>query len=206
MLGAGGFALEVADLAEDAGFVVAGLVEGLDTSGRGEARDGRPVHRLDELSRLARDHAAIAGVGDPHARRRLVTAAETAGVSFATLVHPAAHVSKRARLGDGTVVSPGVVVGADATVGRHVILNRGVMIGHHTRIGEFASVMTGANVAGLATVGNDVYVGMCAAVLNGLCVGDGATIAAGAVVTRDVTSGAHVRGLPARPHDPASPA
>lgn len=203
MLGAGGFALEVADLAEDAGFVVDGLVEGLDPSGCDEPLDGKPVYWIADLPRLARGRCAIAGVGDPRGRRLLVAAAEEAGIPFATLVHPTANVSRRSHLEPGTIASPGVVVGAYTTVGRHVILNRGVMIGHHTSIGDFASVMTGANVAGFATVGADVYVGMCAVVLNGRSVGDGATIAAGAVVTRDVTSGAHVRGLPARPYDSA---
>jgi len=48
------------------------------------------------------------------------------------------------------------------------------------------------------TLGNDVWVAFRGMVLNGVTVGDGAIIAAGAVVTRDVPPYAIVAGVPAR--------
>ena len=49
------------------------------------------------------------------------------------------------------------------------------------------------------TIGNDVWIGTKAVILDGISIGDGAIIAAGAVVTKDVPSGAIVAGVPARP-------
>jgi acetyltransferase-like isoleucine patch superfamily enzyme len=48
------------------------------------------------------------------------------------------------------------------------------------------------------TIGNDVWMGFRSMVLDGVTVGDGAVIAAGAVVTRDVRPYAVVAGCPAR--------
>ncbi|MDT0183422.1 CatB-related O-acetyltransferase [Microbacterium sp. ARD31] len=48
------------------------------------------------------------------------------------------------------------------------------------------------------TIGNDVWMGFRSMVLDGVTVGDGAVIAAGAVVTRDVRPFAIVAGCPAR--------
>lgn len=48
------------------------------------------------------------------------------------------------------------------------------------------------------TVGNDVWIGVNAVVLRGVHVGNGAVIAAGAVVTRDVPDYAIVGGVPAK--------
>jgi tetrahydrodipicolinate N-succinyltransferase len=48
-----------------------------------------------------------------------------------------------------------------------------------------------------ATIGNDVWMGHNANVLSGINVGDGAVIAAGAVVTKDVPPYAVVAGVPA---------
>jgi phosphonate metabolism protein (transferase hexapeptide repeat family) len=49
------------------------------------------------------------------------------------------------------------------------------------------------------SVGNDVWIGHAAILLPGVCVGDGAVIAAGAVVSRDVEPYTIVGGVPARP-------
>jgi phosphonate metabolism protein (transferase hexapeptide repeat family) len=49
------------------------------------------------------------------------------------------------------------------------------------------------------TIGNDVWIGHGAIVLPGRAVGDGAVVAAGAIVTKDVAAYAIVAGNPARP-------
>lgn len=50
---------------------------------------------------------------------------------------------------------------------------------------------------GQVTIGNDVWIGANAVILDGLTIGNGSVIAAGAVVTRDVPSYAIVGGVPA---------
>ena len=47
-------------------------------------------------------------------------------------------------------------------------------------------------------IGRDVWIGANAVILGGVTIGDGAVVAAGAVVTKDVESGAIVAGNPAR--------
>ncbi len=47
-------------------------------------------------------------------------------------------------------------------------------------------------------IGRDVWIGANAVILGGVTIGDGAVVAAGAVVTRDVEAGAVVAGVPAR--------
>jgi acetyltransferase-like isoleucine patch superfamily enzyme len=47
-------------------------------------------------------------------------------------------------------------------------------------------------------IGRDVWIGANAVILGGVTIGDGAVIAAGAVVTKDVEPGAVVAGVPAR--------
>jgi acetyltransferase-like isoleucine patch superfamily enzyme len=48
-------------------------------------------------------------------------------------------------------------------------------------------------------IGRDVWLGVNAVVLAGVTIGEGAIVAAGAVVTRDVPAWAIVAGVPARP-------
>ena len=49
------------------------------------------------------------------------------------------------------------------------------------------------------TIGADVWIGGRAVVLPGVTIGDGAIVAAGAVVASDVAAGDRVAGVPARP-------
>lgn len=53
-------------------------------------------------------------------------------------------------------------------------------------------------------IGRHVWLGARATVLRGVNIGDGATVGAGAVVTRDVAPNATVVGVPARPAPPRS--
>lgn len=48
------------------------------------------------------------------------------------------------------------------------------------------------------TIGNHVWIGLGATILKGVTIGDGAIVAAGSVVTRDVPSGSLVGGIPAK--------
>lgn len=48
------------------------------------------------------------------------------------------------------------------------------------------------------TIGNDVWIGRHCMIMDGVNIGDGATVAAGAVVTRDVPPYAIVGGIPAK--------
>lgn len=50
----------------------------------------------------------------------------------------------------------------------------------------------------LVTIGNDVWIGANVVILQGVHIGDGAIIAAGAVVTKDVDDYAIVGGVPAK--------
>jgi len=204
LLGAGGFAEEVADLVSDCpGFEVAGFVESRDRSRCEQPLAGRPVHWIDEIGAFAGTHLACCALGTTD-RAEFTRQVEEAGLAFATIVHPSAHVSRTAVLDAGVLVGAAVVVGAYAHVGNHTILNRGVLVGHHVEIGSHVSVMPGANIAGFAVVGDQAYVGMGALVLNNRRVGAQAVIGAGSVVTKDVSTGTTVVGVPARAMDAAA--
>ena len=65
-------------------------------------------------------------------------------------------------------------------------------------VGAFARFNPQACISGSTTVGSEVLVGANATVLQGLALGDGCVVGAGAVVVRDVGRGTTVKGVPAR--------
>lgn len=106
--------------------------------------------------------------------------------------------------------------GKNIIVGKNVFFNSGCRLQDHGGIFIGDNVLFGHNVV-LATldhdldpakrdllhcapirIGNDVWVGANATITKGVIIGDGAVIAAGAVVTRDVPPRTVVGGVPAK--------
>ena len=168
---------------------------------------GSTYHGVEILGPLAR--AAdfrrcwfVNAIGSDRSFRRraeLVAATGLGDHFFASLVHPGASVSRRARVGAGTVVNVGASVGGEVEVGRHVTLGPNTTIGHNAAVGDFAVVAAGATVSGFVRLGRGCYVGAGSAVKQQVEVGPGALVGLGAVVVRDVPERATVIGNPARP-------
>jgi sugar O-acyltransferase (sialic acid O-acetyltransferase NeuD family) len=198
ILGTRTFAPEIADVASDVpGVEIAGFVENLDRSRCSETLEGLPIHWVDDIAPLTETHLAVCALGTTQ-RSRFIEQASQMGMRFATIVHPAARISRNSTVGEGSIVCPGVVIATRTTIGRHVILNRGALIGHHTTVGDYCSIMPGANIAGACSIGNATYVGMGALVLDHHIVGSQSVVGAGSVVTRDVPDKVQVLGAPAR--------
>lgn len=108
---------------------------------------------------------------------------------------------RRVSLGDNVFIGRYSFLDGDIEIGNGVMLAGSVAIvgGDH----EFRTVGLPMFAAGRehwnrTTVCDDVWIGHGAIILNGLTIGRGAMVAAGAVVTRDVEPYAIVAGNPAR--------
>lgn len=119
---------------------------------------------------------------------------------FATMVHPHASVSPRARLGHGVTVAYGVSVGGGARIGDHVTLCPGSVIGHDAVVGDYSVIAPGAVISGSVWIGCNCYIGAGAVIRQGLSIGGRSLVGLGAVVTRTVDAETTVVGCPARPY------
>ena len=151
---------------------------------------------------------------DPAARSKLEVLLLYPGV-HATMYHQAAHfcychnlkflartISQWSRFWTGIEIHPGAKIG-----GRLVIDHgMGIVIGETAEIGDDCLLYHGVTLGGTGkdqgkrhpTIGNNVLVSTGAKVLGPFKVGDGARIAANAVVLKEIPENATAVGVPAR--------
>ena len=83
-----------------------------------------------------------------------------------------------------------------------IYIGDGALIGHNVVLATLNHAMSpsrrGTMVPAPIRIGKNVWIGSNAAILPGVTIGDGAIVAAGAVVTRDVPENAIVGGVPAK--------
>lgn len=202
VLGASGFAREVADVIRDLGvsrgFETVGFAD-LDDTDKGEMLNDIPL--LGTLSGLASldGLVAVAGAGEIGPRSRQVAEMTSFGLRSPVLVHPSVIMSPYVTLGAGTIACAGTILTNNIVIGEHVVLNLGVTVGHDVTIGDLCVLSPGVHISGWCHIESECYFGTGAVVLPKVRIGRGATVGAGAVVTKDVAPGATVVGVPARP-------
>lgn len=156
--------------------------------------------------------------GEAQAARQRELADAGAEIAAGAFVAPNAAVfCDRLALGERSYVaalaylSGDLTIGADCSVNPFAVVRGEIRMGDGVRIGAHSSILgfnhrmdndrpvfrQGTWSKGI-TIGDDVWIGSNATILDGVTVGDHVVVAAGAVVTKDVPDWAVVAGNPAR--------
>jgi sugar O-acyltransferase (sialic acid O-acetyltransferase NeuD family) len=149
-------------------------------------------------------HPCVLALGNPTAKRRLAERIVAAGGSSCSFHDRPGYVLPEVTVGIGSYVHLPSYVGPHSHVGEHVAVMPMATIGHDVRIGSYSTICPSCTIGGQVVIESEVFLGAGCVILNGrhekpLVIGTGATVAAGAVVTKSVPPGITVMGNPARP-------
>lgn len=200
--GSGGFAREVAWLAEACGHEVVCFIDD-DQSKIGRRLNDIDVVSLDMAASRFPDAVVAAGIGSGGARAAVTRRAVERGLRPVTLIHPRVERSRWITFGNGVVICAGSILTTNIVVGDHVQINLDCTVGHDVTLDDFATLAPGVHISGCVHIGRGAYIGTGAVIINGtlehpVVVGDDAVVGAGACVTRSVESGVTVVGVPAK--------
>lgn len=121
-------------------------------------------------------------------------------------IEPGAVIRENVTIGKNAVIMMGAMINIGAVIGEGTMIDMNAVVGGRGTIGKNCHIGAGAVIAGVieppsatpVIIEDDVVVGANAVILEGVRVGKGSVVAAGAVVIEDVPENVVVAGTPAR--------
>lgn len=121
-------------------------------------------------------------------------------------IEPGAVIRDQVVIGDNAVIMMGALINIGCVIGEGTMIDMGVIMGGRATVGKNCHIGAGTVLAGVieppsakpVIIEDDVLIGANAVILEGVTVGKGSIVAAGAVVIDDVPPNTLVGGTPAR--------
>jgi sugar O-acyltransferase (sialic acid O-acetyltransferase NeuD family) len=203
IFGAGGFGREVKMLinqinqAEEkyrfVGFFDDGIKKGTKINGYEVLGD------IDDINTYKGKLGLVISIANPKVKHFILSNIVNEDVFFPTLIHPSCYIGNdNVVIGEGSIICAGTIITVDINIGAHVILNLSCTVGHDTNIGKYSSFMPSVNISGEVEMGDGVYCGTGAKIINQLTIGAYTIIGAGAVVSKSLPGNCTAVGVPAK--------
>lgn len=197
VVGAGGHAVSVANIALSCGQSIIGFV---DDNRCNDSLLGLPIFNLETCKKKYSQFSYVIGIGDNAVRKRIAMELKCIfpQAKFPNLIHRSATIGVRSYIGQGTVVMPQANIGPKSTIGDFCIINTSGSLDHDCVVGDFGSIAPGVITGGNVHIGNCSAVSIGATIKHGVKIGVDSIIGASSYVNEDVPDRIISYGVPSK--------
>lgn len=198
IVGAGGFAREVAWLIEEINLKnqewnLIGFFD--ENNNEAKTLNGYRVFNKNDLVNQSQAYLVVA-IGDSETRKKVVD--RYSSFKFATLVHPDVSISATNKIGEGSIICKGNIITVNVDIGKHVIVNIDSTVGHDVILENFVTILPSVNISGYVRIKECSNVGTGTQIIQEKTIGQNSIIGAGSVVVKDINDYVVAVGIPAR--------
>ena len=200
LIGGGGHCKSVIEVAESAGYEIKGILDMPDEVGKEVLPGHKIIGTDDDIPQYVEECDFVITVGfikNPALRIKLYNKVKAAGGRLATIIASTAHVSKYAKLGEGTVIMHHAFVNAGAKIGDNCIINTFVNIEHDAEVGNQCHISTRTMVNGECKIGENCFIGSQSVCANCIEIASDIIVGAGSVVRKSIRVKGIYAGNPA---------
>ena len=201
IIGAGGFAREVFDLANycfgsDPNFKIKGFL----SDGPSDIEDMGYPPVLGTVSEyeIEENDVFFCGIGNVKDRKKCVELILLKGGVFINLIHPNVVISPSVKLGIGVAIKAYCVLASDVIIGDFSFLQSNVIMGHDVHVGKYCQINSFSFFAGYSKLEDLVFVGAHSKFVQNSSAEDFSVIGIGSLILRKVKKGTTVFGSPAK--------
>lgn len=204
ILGAGGFAREVAWLIEEINsknkeWDLLGFVEEGNRNVGSILNNYKILGDFEWIKNYKNEKLYyISAVGDSKLRLKFSEIAESLNVKPATLIHPNVKMSNYNTIGEGSIICEGSIITVNVIIGKHVVVSINSVISHDSIIRDFTTILPCVTVSGNVKIGTACYIGTKSVVINKINIGSNTIVGAGATVIKDLPDNCTAVGTPAK--------
>lgn len=142
----------------------------------------------------------IVAIGDNQIRRRVVHEIEKMMPNFKweTLISKNSIISKKTKIGYGSMIISGSVINTNSKIGRHCLINTRSIIDHDNIWEDFSSSGPGVSSAGSVKIKKNSHVGIGSTIKEKITIGENTLIGAHSFVNKNCKKNSTYFGVPAK--------
>jgi len=137
-------------------------------------------------------------IGKPDLRESLFKKIKKLNGNLVTIISPFAYVSKKSKIGEGTIIMHHALINTNTNIGNNCIINSKALIEHDTIIGNNCHISTGSIINGGVKIGNNCFYGSNSVSMQYISIVDDTIIGAGSFIRKSILEKGIYAGNPVK--------